>query len=247
MSDSYAGPVNVPVDVPTDSVPLFDGPAVVGSVNIGQAQPNPYKETASTGIGKRPVGGRIAVRAPGPKHGGLGSGLVGDFIGDTANHGGDDQAVYAFDREDLDLWEQRLGRELPNGFFGENLTTQGIDVQGARLGERWQIGDRLVLQVTGPRIPCSTFRGWVGEKGWLKTFTQVARPGAYLRVITPGTVGAGDRITVVHRPDHEVSVALVYRATTTERGLLPSLLAAGDDLPDELRQTVAARGGFELS
>jgi len=219
---------------------------MVGSVNIGSAEPNPHKDTVSTGIGKRPVAGRVEVRAPGPKQGGLGSGLVGDFIGDTANHGGDDQAVYVYDREDLDVWEQRLGRELPDGFFGENLTTRGIDVNDARLGERWQIGDQLVLEVTSPRIPCSTFRGWVGEKGWLKTFTQTARPGAYFRVITPGTVGAGDPIVVVRRPDHQVSVALVYRATTTERDLLPELLAAGDDLPDELRQIVARRGGFDL-
>lgn len=232
--------------MPVNQVPQFTGAAIVDSVNIGKAEPNPYKDTISTGIGKRPVGRRVAVRAPGAKQSGLGSGLVGDFIGDTANHGGDDQAVYAYDRENLDVWEQRLGRELPNGFFGENLTTRGIDVHDARLGERWQIGDALVLEVTSPRIPCSTFRGWVGEKGWLKIFTEAARPGAYFRVIAPGTVGAGDPITIVRRPDHDVTVRLVYRATTTERELLPRLLAAGDDLPDELRQIVADRGGFDL-
>jgi MOSC domain-containing protein YiiM len=237
----------VPVDqVPAGSVPQYTGPAEVGSVNIAAAEPNPYKDTISTGIGKRPVAGRVAVRAPGPKQSGLGSGLVGDFIGDTANHGGDDQAVYAYGREDLDVWEQHLRRELRNGFFGENLTTTGIDVNDARLGERWRIGDQLVLEVTSPRIPCSTFRGWVGEKGWLRIFTLAARPGAYFRVITPGTVGAGDPITVVRRPDHEVNVSLVYRATTTQRDLLPSLLAAGDDLPDELRQLIADRAGFDL-
>jgi MOSC domain-containing protein YiiM len=239
-----------------NSVPQFVGPAVVGSVNIGSAAPNPHKDTKQTGIGKRPVTGRVEVRAPGPKIGGLGSGLVGDFIGDTANHGGDEQAVYAYAREDLDAWEERLERDLPDGFFGENLTTRGIDVNLARLGERWRIGDHdrhqdrpcdcLVLEVTSPRIPCSTFRGWVGEKGWLRIFTQVARPGAYFRVVTPGSVGAGDPITVVRRPKHEVTVALVYRATTTERELLPDLLAAGDDLPEETRQLVISRTGFDL-
>jgi MOSC domain-containing protein YiiM len=208
----------------------------------------------ATGIDKRPVQGRVEVRAPGPKDGGLGSGLVGDF-GDTASHGGDAQAVYAFTREDLDAWEQRLGRDLPSGFFGENLTTSGIDVNDARLGERWRIGpagvsggddDRVELQITSPRIPCSTFRGWVGEQGWLRMFTRVARPGAYLRVIKPGTLGPGDVITVTRRPDHAVTISLVYRATTTERDLLPRLLEAGDDLDEELRQLVVARGGFDL-
>jgi MOSC domain-containing protein YiiM len=226
------------------------GQMTVASVNIGRPEPNPYKETRSTGIGKRPVAGRVEVRDPGPKSGGLGSGLVGDFIGDTANHGGDEQAVYAFAREDLDDWQQRLGRELPSGFFGENLTTVGIDVNDARIGDRWRIGaddeQAVELQVTCPRIPCSTFRGWVGEKGWLRMFTQIARPGAYLRVIRPGTVGGGDPITISRRPDHDVTVSLVYRATTTERDLLPQLLAAGEDLPAELRQLVADRSGFDL-
>lgn len=220
--------------------------AELDSVNLGTPAPNPYKTTRSTGIDKRAQAGAVEVRAPGPKSGGLGSGLVGDYIGDTGHHGGDAQAVYAFEREDLDAWQQRLGRELPNGFFGENLTTRGLDVNGARLGEVWRIGDTVELRVTSPRIPCSTFRGWVGEKGWLKTFTAVARPGAYLSVLVPGIIRTGDPVVVVHRPDHAVTVALVYRATTTERQLLPSLLAAGDDLDVELRETVAAGKLLEL-
>jgi MOSC domain-containing protein YiiM len=167
---------------------------------------------------------------------GLGSGLVGDFIGDGTHHGGDDQAVYAFQREDLDEWERRLARELPNGFFGENLTTVGLEVNDARLGERWRVGSDVVVQVTSPRIPCSTFRGWVGEKGWARIFTAAGRPGAYLRVITPGSIRAGDAIEVIHQPDHDVTIAMAFRASTTERALLPRLLEAGDDLDPELRQ-----------
>jgi MOSC domain-containing protein YiiM len=234
------------------STPDFSGPAVVASVNLGSPRPNPYKQTQSTGIEKRPVARRVEVRAPGPKHGGLGSGLVGDFIGDQSHHGGDGQAVYAVAREDLDAWERRLGRRLPNGFFGENLTTTGIDVNAARIGERWRIAPEdasapgIELEVTGPRIPCSTFRGWVGETGWLKMFTQVARPGAYFRVVEAGTIGAGDVVSISRSRHHEVTVSLVYRATTTERELLPRLLEAGDDLPDELRQMVIERVGFDL-
>jgi MOSC domain-containing protein YiiM len=210
------------------------------SVNIGRPQPNPYKDTKATGIAKQPQHDPVQVRAPGPKRGGLGSGLVGDFIGDVKHHGGDGQAVYAFQREDLDRWADRLGRELGNGFFGENLTTADLDVNEARLGERWQVGDEVVLQVVSARIPCSTFRGWVGERGWLKTFTADARPGAYLAVITPGSISAGDDIRVVHRPDHDVTVSGMFRAFTTERDLLPGLLAAGDDLDAETRTEIAA-------
>jgi MOSC domain-containing protein YiiM len=209
--------------------------AVVESVNLARPRSNPYKAAKSTGIGKHPVDGPVEVRDPGPRHGGLGSGLVGDFIGDVANHGGSEQAVYAFAREQLDAWAQRLGRVVPNGFFGENLTTHGIDADDARIGERWRIGS-VELQVTCPRIPCSTFRGWVGERGWLKVFTQAARPGAYLAVVTPGFLEAGQSIEVVHRPGHDVTVALVFRALTTERDLLPALADAGGDLPNDLRQ-----------
>ncbi len=212
--------------------------AILDSVNLGRPRPNPYKSTESTGIGKQPVAGPVEARDPGPKMTGLGSGLVGDFIGDGRHHGGTDQAVYAFQREDLDRWTERLGRELPNGFFGENLTTSGIDLAEARIGEQWRIGPEVELQVTGPRIPCSTFRGWVGEQGWLKMFTADARPGAYLKVIAPGTIKAGDRIQVTHRPEHDVTVSLVFRAETTDRELLPQVLAAGDALHPSTRSAV---------
>jgi MOSC domain-containing protein YiiM len=116
--------------------------ARLDSVNLGRPKPNPHKDTGWTGIGKQPTEELVEVRAPGPKTSGLGSGLVGDFIGDGKHHGGDGQAVYAFQREDLDEWERRLGRQIPNGFFGENLTTVELDVNGARLGERWRVAVR---------------------------------------------------------------------------------------------------------
>ena len=212
--------------------------AFVDSVNRGFEQPNSHKDKGTTGINKQPQDARIEVRAPGPKRGGLGSGLVGDFIGDHKHHGGDDQALYAFASEDLDAWQLRLERAVPNGFFGENLTTTGIDVNAAALGEVWRIGDTVRVQVTTPRIPCNTFRGWVGEKGWLRTFALDAKPGAYLRILTPGTVGSADPITVESRPDHDVTISLVFRALTTQRELLPALLAAGEHLGAETRAIV---------
>ncbi|MDQ1483785.1 MAG: hypothetical protein QOF35_1861 [Actinomycetota bacterium] len=212
--------------------------AILDSVNLGQPCPNPYKDTRATGIKKSPQLGPVEVRAPGPKRVGLGSGLVGDYIGDGEHHGGDEQALYAVPREDLDSWQQKLDRQLPNGYFGENLTTRGLDVNGARLGERWLIGAQVEVQVTSPRIPCSTFRGWMGVQGWLKRFTAEGKPGAYLSIVTPGTIRPGDPITITRRPAHEVTVALSFRALTTERELLPLLLSAGDDLPAQMREGV---------
>ncbi|MFI0261233.1 MOSC domain-containing protein [Streptomyces sp. NPDC017056] len=206
------------------------------SVNVGRPRPMEYRgATGSTGIGKQPVDGPVAVSAPGPK-GVAGSGLAGDAVVNLQHHGGDDQAVYAYAREDLDAWEKELGRALPAGMFGENLTTSGLDVTHARIGERWRVGPRLLLEVTSARIPCMTFQGRLGEPGWIKRFTQAGVPGAYLRVVEPGEIRAGDTITVEHRPDHDVTIALAFRGMTTQREVLPRLLEAGEALHPELRE-----------
>lgn len=194
----------------------------------------------STGIDKRPTDVAIDISAP---VAGGGSGLAGDAIGDHGLHGGDDQAVYAYAREDLDWWQGELGRELTNGQFGENLTTCEIDVTGARIGEQWHIGTAgLVLEVSSPRIPCRTFAAWLDERGWVKTFTVKAVPGAYLRVISPGQVREGDSIIVRNSPDHDVTVGLAFRALTREPALLPRLLDA-PALPEHIKESVLRRSG----
>lgn len=212
---------------------------VLLTVNVGRLQANPHpRERRGTGIAKEPHDGPVLVRAPGGGHG-SGSGLVGDEIGNRRHHGGNTQAVYAYAREELDGWASRLDHPLANGTFGENFTTSGLQVSEAVIGERWQVGDEVSLQVTGPRIPCRTFRAHMAVRGWLKSFTQEAKSGAYLSVVTSGSVQAGDRIVVTHRPDHGVTAGLAFRALTLERELLPSLLDAGDDLDNELREMAA--------
>lgn len=211
------------------------------TVNIAHSRPNPDTKKKPTGIDKRPIDGAVDVRPPGPMRGGLGSGLVGDLVSEQKYHGGDDQAVYAYAREDLDSWERELGREIGNGVFGENLTTAGVDVTDAVIGERWRVGaSGLVLEVTRPRTPCRTFAAWLEIEGWMKTFTKRAVPGAYLRIITPGTVRAGDAVEIVERPDHGVTIGVVFRAMMTDTSLLPSLLVA-DALPEPLKAKARRR------
>jgi len=148
-----------------------------------------------TAIDKRPLDGPVKV---GPY------GVYSDVQADRKHHGGLDQALYVYAQEDAAFWEAQLGRELPPGFFGENLRTTGIDVNAVRIGERWRIGDELVVEVTGPREPCSTFARWVGgadERGWVRRFGEAGRLGPYLRVIVNGRISAGDTITVLSVPD----------------------------------------------
>jgi MOSC domain-containing protein YiiM len=211
----------------------------VQSVNVGAAAEKAYAKVKLTGIDKRAADGPVELRAPGPKRGV--SGVVGDYIGDARHHGGDRQAVYAYQREDLDRWQRELGRDLPNGCFGENLTTVGIDLAEVLVGERWTVGDggdAVELEVTDPRIPCRTFSGFLEERGWVKRFTLDARPGTYLSVVRAGTVRPGDEIRRSFVPDHDVSIGLVFRATTTQRELLPRLRAARDHLDAETRDLV---------
>jgi MOSC domain-containing protein YiiM len=219
--------------------------SVVLSVNVGRPQPTEHSSVPVTAIDKRPVEGPVEVRAPGSKRDGLGSGLVGDAVCDRRHHGGDDQAVYAYAREDLDAWAATLGRTLDNGCFGENLTTAALDVTGARIGERWRIGRALILEVSSPRIPCRTFAGWLGERAWVKRFTEAGHPGAYLRVIHAGAVQRGDAIDVVDRPAHDVTIGVVFRALTDEPLLLERVLAAGAlpvaDLPEARRKLEQAQ------
>ncbi|MDQ1723015.1 MAG: hypothetical protein QOG52_43 [Frankiaceae bacterium] len=219
----------------------MDRPVVASllSLNVGKVQPNPWKGLSATGIDKQPVTGPVAVSAPGPKGNGA-VGLAGDRVYDVQHHGGADQAVYAFAREDLDWWETELGRPLASGTFGENLTTACLDVNGSLIGERWRIGESVVLEVSCPRLPCLTFQGWLGEPDWIKRFTRAARPGAYLRVIESGDVSAEDPIEVVHRPDHDVTIGLSFRAFTLEPELLPRLLVA-DALPLDSQEVVRNR------
>jgi MOSC domain-containing protein YiiM len=217
--------------------------AFLESVNLGIVRPA-VADIGVSAIDRRPAGRPVMVRAPGPKGSG-GSGLVGDQIADLRHHGGDDAAVYAYAREDLDSWQGELGVELASGVFGENLTTAGLDVTGARTGELWRVGEDALLQVTEPRIPCRTFAAWMERRGWIKAFTERGVPGAYLRVVEPGWIRAGDPVVVERRPDHEVTIGLIFRALTTDAELLARLLEA-DELTDETRDRVNRRLTFDL-
>jgi len=189
--------------------------ARIVSVNVGTAADLVIGGRPDrSAIDKRPAGGVVRVGR---------LGLAGDEHGDNENHGGLEQAVYAYAREDLDWWTERLGRELRDGEFGENVTTSGIDITGALIGETWRMG-AAVVQVTSPRIPCETFKAWTGEDRWVKRFAAAGRPGAYLRVTTEGEIGAGDGIEVLSRPERRVTVAESMRAYYGDAGLMRILL-----------------------
>lgn len=211
--------------------------ASVRTVSVGSPQPRAWAGVGRTSIDKQAVTGAVRVHA---------LGVDGDEVSDTRHHGGPDQAVYAYAREDLDWWEGELGQPIRDGQFGENLTTEGLDLTGMEVGTRLAVGAGVVLEIAYVRTPCNDFKCWMGEAGydpkaWVKRFTQAARPGPYLRVVAEGTITAGDPITVVHRPGHGVSVGDMFVALNTDRSRLPELLAI-DGLTEKARLAVEKHG-----
>ena len=189
----------------------------VVSVNVGQVRTVEHHDRmVPTGIFKVPVDGRVATR---------GVNLVGDDQADRRAHGGPERALYAYAAEDLDWWSEQLGVEVPPGSMGENLTVRGIDVTNALAGERWRAGSVLV-EVTSPRVPCFKLGIRMGDGRFPQRFAEARRPGAYLRIVEHGDVGAGDEVVVVHRPSHAVTVGLVATAYHDDHSLAPRLLEA---------------------
>ncbi len=209
--------------------------ASVLSVNVGTST-SQAGTVLPTGMVKEPVD-HIDVSDPGPKRRGTGgagySGVEGDFIGNGRHHGGAQQAVYAMAREELDHWSRELGRDLPDGMFGENVTTVGLDVDAAEYADVWTVGT-AVLSVSAPRVPCATFARRMGERAWVRRFAERGRAGTYFTVVEPGTIRAGDEISIA-RSGSGLRITTLLRAWMGDVEQMETLLAY-DRLDEESRR-----------
>ncbi len=174
---------------------------IVTSVNIGQRETiQDGKRRYQTGINKKPVTEPVMVGE---------IGLQGDAVCDTRSHGGPDQAVYLYRSEDYEWWSSELGRKIGAGTFGENLTVAGLSSPALMVGDRLRFPD-LVLEVTAPRIPCSTLATTMGDAKFAKTYMQASRPGIYFRVIRIGTVTRGDEIELIPNENKSISTVTFF-------------------------------------
>lgn len=203
----------------------------VVSIHVGRPRTvQAGRAEVTTAIWKHPIQGRVRVR---------GVNIDGDDQADREVHGGPDKAIYAYALEEVRSWEAELGRPLGEAAFGQNLTTEGIDVSGAIIGERWRVGSAL-LEVAQPRQPCFKLALRIGEPGFVKRFAHASRPGAYLRIVAEGEIGAGDAIAIVDRPDHGISSRMVSDAILRDPTLRP-LVVRAHQLPQELRTWITDR------
>jgi MOSC domain-containing protein YiiM len=206
--------------------------ASIVSVNVGEPRDVEwFGRIVRTAIWKAPVAGRITVR---------GVNLAGDDQADRRVHGGPDKAVYAYAVEDYAWWSDELGETVGPATFGENLTTEGLDLSAAVIGERWEVGTTL-LEVTQPREPCAKLGLRMGDAAFRERFAQAGRTGAYLRIVDEGDIGAGDPIEVIHRPGHGLTIAGLYQRIghPTPEGL--QQIVAIRDVPENVRAWAARR------
>jgi MOSC domain-containing protein YiiM len=181
-----------------------------------------------TAIDKRRVDGPVRAET---------LGLVGDTQCDTERHGGPDKALYAYAEADAQRWAAELGRPAQPGMFGENLTVRALAVTDAVIGERWQVGAQVQVEVSSPRLPCATFARHVGQLRWVRRFSDRTDVGVYLRVLRPGNITAGDPIQRLHTPAHGVTAREVFTAIMNGPADLARLrlLLAEDSLAAALR------------
>lgn len=172
------------------------------SVNIGEKRTlQKGQDLVTTGIFKLPAGGRVRIGE---------LGLEGDVIMDKKNHGGPDQAVYVYGEADYAWWRDQLGRDLPPGIFGENLTISELESAPFNVGDVLIVGE-VKLQVTAPRIPCSDFAARMEDLQWVKKFRAAERPGLYCCVLQEGFVQAGDSVSVEKYSGETLSILQMYR------------------------------------
>lgn len=212
-------------------------------MNVGQERPiENAGKSGRTGIFKLPVDGPVAVTR---------AGVAGDTISDLENHGGVDQAVYVFGEPDYAWWSKELGRDLPPGTFGENLTVSGLESGAACIGDRLRIGP-VLLEVTAPRIPCATLAARMGDPRFVKRFRRAERPGLYCRVLGEGRVRAGDAVAFEPYEGERIPALEIFsdffdpyldEATLRRHLAAPIAVRARADDERKLRRALARREG----
>jgi MOSC domain-containing protein YiiM len=200
------------------------------SLNVARPRLAVYQgATINTGIFKKPVPGRIALRA---------LNLDGDKQADLTVHGGPYKAVYAYPSEHYEYWRRELPKmDLPWGVFGENFTTEGLGEGELHVGDRLRIGS-ATLMVRQPRMPCYKLAAKFQRDDIIERFLRSGRSGFYFSVEEEGEVGAEDSFELASRNNHGITISEMNRlfvGETYNRDLLQKAIATAA-LPESWRE-----------
>lgn len=163
----------------------------------------------------------------------------------TAVHDG---PVYAFFSHHYTYWCNKLGVDRSTWnwcHWGENLTLQcdtNLYEDEFRLGDIWQIGNTVRLQVCGARVPCYKLAWRCGQKDkWLKELADTGFCGVYFRVLHAGQIYVGDRAVLLEKQnplkrfDCRTITRLAFDGSLSTRDTM-NLLVNDPDLVNMLRQ-----------
>ena len=180
------------------------------SINVSKPKPIQYGgKTIRTGIFKEPVSGTVMLRE---------KNIDGDGQGDLRVHGGTYKAIYGYPYEHYAYWQQELGRDdLSYGQFGENLTLEGLLEEAVHIGDVFQIGATVKLQITQPRVPCFKLAYKIGLPEFPKQFLESRRVGFYFRVLEEGEITAGDAIVRIETAPEPMSVTEIVNLRYFDR------------------------------
>ena len=154
-----------------------------------------------SGICKTPITGPVEITP---------FGIEADAICDRRHHGGLDQALYIYRIEDYRWWTEELGTAVDAGWFGDNLTLEGLPDGEPAIGDVFRIND-VVLQVTAARIPCATLGLRMEDPHCPRKFQLAERPGFYCRVLAAGMLRSEASVVFEAFVDERVSVLEVFR------------------------------------
>lgn len=190
------------------------------NVSLGRAVRWQGQDVA-TGIFKEPVAGPVRVG----RHN-----LDGDRQSDLRVHGGEYKAVYAYAAEHYEWWRAELGRSLPFGAFGENLTIEGFPEEEVCVGDRFRIGG-AVLEAVQPRFPCFKLGIKFEDDSIIERFLDSEKWGVYFRVIEEGVIAVAEEVSPISRDPARFAIPEVLRLILSEK---PE--------PESLKRGLAASG-----
>lgn len=207
------------------------------SIQVGKVQTREHRgKEWITAYAKQPITGRVHVGK---------LRVAGDEQHNKKYHGGEHRAVLMYCAEHYAMWAQELKRDLPYGSYAENFTVSGLNEDTVCIGDIYQIGETVRLQVSQPRQPCNQIYMALGIEGIVNKVKANFRSGWYLRVLQEGAVETGMPITLLSRLHPEWTIIRAHEVMSNRKTMPVEAgqLALIDELQPGWREKLAQASG----